>query len=104
MRNEDAVTATKVGRSISIWNVHVDLYSVSNSLVAIQQLTKGLKKALLDGDQQATSADMHPRTWPTMLIYYEDGQTDVQPSTVPCRYHSAAVDRTTKVNPTRHLL
>jgi hypothetical protein len=104
MRNEDAVNATKVGIIISIWDMHVDLYGVSDFLVALQQLTKGLKKALLDGDQQATSADMHPRTWPTMLIYYEDGQTDVQPSTVPCRYHSAAVDRTTKVNPTRHLL
>ncbi|KAG9192194.1 RNA exonuclease 1 [Alternaria panax] len=31
-----------------------------------------------------------------MLIYYEDGTTDVQPSAAACHYHSAAVDRATK--------
>jgi hypothetical protein len=98
MRNEDAVNATRVGITVGIWDMYIDLESVSNLLVAIQQLTKGLKKALPHHDQRPISRDMLPKTWPTISIRYEDGRTGSQPSTAACYYHSAAVDRTKKVS------
>lgn len=98
MRNEDAVDATKVGIPISNWNLYIDLQSVSNLLIAIQQLTKGLQKALLYRDQHPISQDMLPKIWPTIFIHYEDGRTSIQPSTTACHYHLAAVNRATKVS------
>jgi hypothetical protein len=86
--------------NLEIPNISIDCKSIAKITLAIQQLTKGLQRALTQRSQQlSTDSPGTPlKMIPSMIIPYEDGSTEVQYCTVQCLYHSAPVDRATKVS------
>jgi hypothetical protein len=86
--------------NLKILNISITCKSIAKLTVAIKQLTKGLQRALTQRSQQlSTDSPGTPlKMIPSMIIPYEDGSTEVQYCTVECLYHSARVDRATKVS------